>query len=293
MQAFIGLCRERQMKEDDAFIAQRVAELMHHPGLFAWYLFDEPDLSHQYVPPEVLCRPYQQIKGLDPCHPVVLTCARDDAVPNYRGCSDVYWTQVYGDTKFVARRIPKNRADIAPETAHAAILHCYDRTQSKLLEEGETPDPNAFQPDAETMRANAFMAIVHGSSSLFWWWWGQGSSRFYTVASVPAAWDALKAVVRDIRSLESQLIADGHAEQWIETPAEGKEIHVLEKRMETGTLVIAVNREKEPLETTIPLRQLAGNHTGNALFPKRATRIVDGQISASFAPLEVRVYLFQ
>lgn len=292
MQAFIGLCRARQMKEDDAFIARRIAELMQHPGLFAWYLFDEPDLSHQYVPPEVLRRSYQQIKGLDPCHPVILTCARDDAVPRYQGCSDVYWTQVYGDTKFVARRIPKNRADIAPETAQAAILHCYDRNQSKLLPEGGTPDLSAFQPDAETMRANAFMAIIHGSSSLFWWWWGQGSSRFYTVANVPPAWDALKAVVRDIRSIEPQLVADGRVEQWIETPAEGKEIHVLEKQMAFGTLIIAANREKEPLQTTIALRGLTGNHPGKALFPDQSAQIVDGRIKASFAPLGVHVYLF-
>ncbi|MBT3378277.1 MAG: hypothetical protein HN742_38495 [Lentisphaerae bacterium] len=292
MQAFIGLCRARQLKEDNAFIAQRIAELMDHPGLFAWYLFDEPDLSHQYVPPRVLRKSYGQIRGLDPYHPVILTCARDDAVPRYRGCSDVYWTQVYGDTAFVARRIPKNRADIAPETAHAAILHCYDRTQSSVYSGGATPDPAAFQPDAATMRANAFMAVVHGSSSLFWWWWGQGSSRFYTVSQVPEAWDALKAVVSDIRSLEPQLIADGRVQQWVQTPAEGKEIHILEKRIASGTLVIAANREKEPYDTIVSLRGLTGNHTGKALFPDRPAHVVNGRIKASFPPLGVHVYLF-
>lgn len=289
LQAFIGLNRRLLMAGDERHVAERVAALMGHPGLLAWYLYDEPDLTHQYVSPPWIERYYRLIKALDPYHPVVLTCAADNAVEPYRHGLDVHWTQVYGATSYVASRIPRHRALLEPGTPVAAILHCYDRTQTGAVQEGLPGDPAKFQPDGRLMRANAFMALTRNSSGLLWWWWGQGSSRYMTVAQAPEAWAALQQIVADIASLRPVLTAEGDIHTWVEEPAEGRQVHVWEKRLADRTVIIAVNRDDQPCEVTLAPRTLPQDCTLEVLFEGGQARVTGGRLPLSFEPLGVHV----
>lgn len=292
MQAFMGLDRKMLQAGNEEFVAERVGALMSHPGLLCWYLYDEPDLLHQYVSPEWMERFYRLIKALDPFHPVVVTCAGDAPVGQYKDSFDVHWTQVYGATSFVASRIPRHRALMKPDWPLAAILHCYDRAQTGLADAGTEFDPDKFQPDARVLRANAFMAVAKESSGLLWWWWGQGSPRYMTIAQVPWAWDALKQVVADIRSLEPILVADGTDQTWIETPEEGFEVHFREKRTANGTLIIAVNRDDKPCRVTFRPRTIPADCRLAVLFEDRQVAVSDGAITEEFEGLGVHVYQF-
>ena len=289
LHVFMGLDRRRLMADDFGFVAERVGTLMGHPALYAWYLFDEPDLAHQYLAPERIVRYHQLIARLDPFHPIILTCAGDSAVPRYRDTGTVYWTQVYGDTRFVARRIPKNRQDLRPETAHAAILHCYDRNQSGALKAGGTVDIAAFQPDSATMRANAFMALAHQSSGLLWWWWGQGSRITLTVSGAPQAWQGLQETIAAIRDLRPLLVAEGESRTQILAPKEELEIHVLEKRVGNRVLLIAVNRDKEEVEVDLPLQLVPADATGQVRVGEGPVATRNGRLRHRFAPIGVLV----
>ena len=290
LQAFIGINRQRLMACDEQFVAARVGALMSHPALFAWYLFDEPDLEHQYVSPVWLGRYYRLIKALDPFHPVVVTCARDGAVAQYRDSLDVHWTQVYGRTAFVASRLEKHREAMHKHTPLAAILHCYDRAQSARTGDAG-PAPAQFQPDGQQMRANAFMAIAHNSSCLIWWWWGYGGSRrYFTVANAPKAWTSLKRTVADIKSLHPVLTADGEIHTWVEKPTEGAEVHVWEKKLSRRTLLIAVNRDKVACKVGFKPRSVPEARRANVLFEGREIEVRDGKLTDTFEPLGVHVY---
>lgn len=289
LHVFMGLDRRRLLADDFDFVAERVGALMLHPALYAWYLFDEPDLPHQYLAPDRLARIHQLITRLDPFHPVILTCAGDPAVPQYRDSGTVYWTQVYGDTRFVARRLPKNRQDLRTETAHAAILHCYDRSQSDAYREGGTVDLAAFQPDAATLRANAFMALTESSSGLLWWWWGQGSRHTLTISQAPEAWQALQGVVADIRALRPLLTAEGQTRQQVLTPQEGVEIHVLEKQVGDKVLLIAVNRDQQAVELDLPLQLAPAKAAATLRVGQGPVASADGKLHYRFPPLGVLV----
>lgn len=286
LQAFIGFNRRLLMAGDERHVAERVAALMGHPGLLAWYLYDEPDLTHQYVSPPWIERYYRLIRALDPYHPVVLTCAADNPVRDYRHGLDVHWTQVYGSTAFVAARIPRHRDLLEPGTPVAAILHCYDRAQSG---EGQVGDPEEFQPDGRVMRANAFMALTKNSSGLLWWWWGQGSPRFFTVADVPEAWADLQQIVADIASLRPVLTAEGEIHTWVEEPAEGVQVHVWEKQTQDRTVIIAVNRDEQPCEVTLAPRTLPQDCALEVLFDEGQAQVTGGRLPLSFEPLGVHV----
>ena len=289
LQAFIGINRRELMRGNFDFVAERVGALMTHPGLLAWYLFDEPDLAHQYVPPDLLEQHYRLIKTLDPFHPVVVTCAGDAAVERYRDALDVHWTQVYGSTSFVASRSDKHRASLRPDTPLALILHCYDRAKTSQAQEGGEVTPEGFQPDARVIRANVYMALAHNASGLIWWWYGQGGDS-YTVAHAPQEWAALRDAVRELKSLEPLLIADGEPETWVERPTEETEIHCWEKRCPDRTVLIAVNRSEEPCEAEIKPRTLPEDCRLRVRFEGREARVEGGVLRDRFEGLAAHVY---
>ncbi|MBN2451651.1 MAG: hypothetical protein JXR77_14780 [Lentisphaeria bacterium] len=288
VQAFIGFHRAALRNHDLDFVAERVGALMDHPALLAWYLFDEPDLAHQYVAPERLREQYGLIKSLDPNHPVIVTVAQHHRMPDYHDTYDVYWSMDYGNTAHVARNFEFHRGKLDPETPLLSILHCYDRGQP--ADGPQAPDPARFQPDAAMLRANAFLAIAHGSSGLCWWWWGQGGTRYLTVAKVPWAWEALKQVFRQIISLEPVLTHPAPARMWIEKPADTEtEVHLWEKALPDRTVVIAVNREPIPCRIAIaPAAPRQG--TVRVLFEDRVLTVDQGTFADGFGPLAVHVY---
>ncbi len=291
LRVFMGLSRARLMAFDERFVAERVAALMGHPALLAWYLYDEPDLDHQYVSPMWLERYYRLIRALDPFHPVVVTCAHDGAVPLYRDALDVHWTQVYGSTAFVASRLDRHREMLRPGTPLSAILHCYDRAQTGELRGDLPPDPARFQPDGRTMRANAFMALAHNSSCLEWWWWGYGGGdRYFTVANAPAAWASLRQTVADIHALEPALTSEGEIITSVITPAEGVEVHLWEKRLADRVVTIAVNRDEQACRAQWTLRWPPANGTAQVRFEERSVELAGGEIADDFGPLAVHVY---
>lgn len=287
LQAFIGFSRAALQSNDLDFVAERVGKLMGHPALLAWYLFDEPDLPHQYVSPDQLRGQYQLIHALDPTHPVIVTVAQRNMMPDYHDSYDVYWSMDYATPAANVENYEWHRKALRPGVPIMSIVHCYD---GKQRADGESkPDPAKFQPDGRMMRANAFMMIAHNSSGLGWWWWGQGSNTFLTVAHVPEAWAALKQTVADIRVLEPVLTSPAPVRMWIEQPAEGQEVHCWEKKLADRTVIITVNRDPQPCRAKIVSPCLKGGNV-KVLFEDRTVAAEQGSLTDEFKPLEVHVY---
>lgn len=284
LQAFIGFYRAALQANDLDFVAERIGALIHHPALLAWYLFDEPDLPHQFVPPSQLRNLYQFIKKLDPTRPVIVTVAQHNMMPEYHDSYDVYWSMDYSTPASNVKNFEYHRSQLKPGVPLMSILHCFDGKQR-----GQDADPNKFWPDAATMHAAAFMAIAHNSSGLCWWWWGQGSNIYLTVAHVPWAWEALKKTVAQIRALRPVLESQAPSRMWIEIPAEGQEVHCWEKKLPDRAVIIAVNRDPQPCRATIksPLLKAGPVHV---LFESRTITAQAGSLSDDFASLGVHVY---
>ena len=287
LQAFIGFDRAKLQAWDEAFVAARVGALSRHPALLAWYLFDEPDLPHQYVPPDQLRALYQLIHTLDPMHPVIVTVAQTNLMPRYHDSYDVYWSMDYGTPAANAQNFDGHRAALKPGTPIMSIVHSYDGKQQGPSKGG---DVEKFQPGPEQLRACAFMAIAHNSSGLAWWWWGQGSDLFMTVAHVPKAWAALQETVRQIRELRPLLEAQVEPRMWIERPAEGQEVHLWEKTLPGRTVIIAVNRENKPCTLSVASAAFVGKKQASVLFEDRSVTLAEGKLSDPFAGWAVHVY---
>lgn len=287
LMAFIGFHRERLRAFDEEFVAERIGALSSHPALMAWYLFDEPDLPDQFVPPHQMRDLYQLVKSLDPTRPVIVTIAQRNLMPEYYGCYDVYWSMDYRLPAHNITNFTYHRNNLPEDMPLMSIVHCYDDRQRR----GQVPefDVADFRPTARQMHAAAFMQIVHESSGLCWWWWGQGGDLFMTVAHAPEAWAGLRETIRRIRELAPVLSAQLPARTWIEQVAEDREVHLWEKTLPDRTVIIAVNRDDEPCEAVVRSAALRDGEV-RVLFEDRTVQARDGELTDSFAGWDVHVY---
>jgi len=272
-------------------VANRIAALRDHPALLAWYLFDEPDLPHQYVSPRNLRRLYDFIHALDPYHPVIVTFAVKDSPERYPRCYDVYWTMVYRTPDYVHEKMSRDRNAIG-DVPLMAIVHCYDREQTQLLRAGEPVNDAAFQPDLRMLRANAYTAVAEGSSGLCWWYYGDGRRRFLTAADIPEAWGWLTTVVGELRWLEPILTAQGERVE-VGIRPDDLPLAVMAKRAGDELVIIAANYEEKQFEAefSVPAARFAAEAV--VLFENRKLSMRDGKLLDSFEPLARHVYLIR
>jgi hypothetical protein len=277
-------------------VARRIAALRDHPALLAWYLFDEPDLAHQYVSPESMEEVYQLIRELDPYHPVIVTFAIDNSVGRYPRCYDVHWTQVYGDTDSVHSRLVRHR-EMLPGGALAAILTCNDRRQSELLKQGKPIDDAAFTPTLQKFRADIAMALALGSSGLSWWWYGDKRREWLTAADVPHAWEWLSTAVAEVHEIEPLLTGDGEeVEAGAEVEIADVPCAVRARRVgEKAIVIVAVGgREGDAaMKLTVTVPALRRATRAKVLFEDREVSVADGVIRDTITPVNRHIYLIE
>jgi hypothetical protein len=298
LKAFIGFDRGRNSKQgliqlNYAHVAQRIALLRDHPGLLAWYLFDEPDLSNQYVAPRNLESLYNFIKALDPYHPVVVTFVYKDSIARYgKGCYDVYWAMCYDNPEVVDRRLENYKNLLGSERPYLAILHSFDRGHHRKSSPGLSVDHISFRPDLKMFRANAYLAIAHGSSGLCWWWYGDDRENDSSVSDVPIAWQWLSRVAGEIRQLEPLLTARARdLPLSVQHYTNGIKVRTRAIITQNAITIIAVNPDPtHEAQVAISSKAFPQSATAKVRFEDRGIKIEDQELNDSFEPYAVHVY---
>lgn len=290
LRVFIGFDRGNHsgqglVQGNDAHVVRRVAALAGHPGLFCWYLFDEPEVPGQYVSARTLTRFADTIRTLDPYHPVVVT-TWGSRMNSYRRSWDTHWSQSYSRPAQVVQTLQEHRKLLLNASPITFLAHCYDQKQSAVLRAGGTVAPAAFEPDAAWMRAAAFAGVTQRANGLIWWWYADGTKDYYTVARVPAAWQALCGVVAQVRELRPVLVADGSPECATVAVADGA-IEVWSKRVQGERTVIAVHTGEQDVTAAIPM---PGTGAVRVLFEDREVMRQGGALQDAFGRYGVHIY---
>jgi hypothetical protein len=231
-------------------VAKRVGTLCDHPGLFCWYLFDEPEIPGQYVSPKLLTEFADLIRELDPYHPVVMTTWNKSMI-NYRRTWDTHWTQAYSASpKGVWDQIEQHKRYLNYESPITLLVNCNDGKQGRLLRTGVKPDPTKFERDYAILRSTAFMSITEETNGLWWWWFARGTNQFYTAAQVPEAWANVVKVVKEIGSLRPIINADAPVKTG--TVVVGKDqVEWWVKKVGGKTTLIAISTAEEPIKVEL------------------------------------------
>ncbi|MBI4178742.1 hypothetical protein HY522_04845 [bacterium] len=82
--------------DTDAWI-QKISGLKSHPALFAWMIYDEPDVNRK--PVEQVAWAYRTLKSVDPAHPVYQTLYNPYRYADYAPYCDIFAVVPYIVTK--------------------------------------------------------------------------------------------------------------------------------------------------------------------------------------------------
>lgn len=259
LRAFIGFDRRAICEAKLDVIARRVGALADHPGLFVWYLFDEPEIPTQYVSPVLLTRFANLIRALDPYHAVVMT-TWGKGMNRYRQTWDTHWTQAYYEPDAIVRQIDEHRQLLLNQSPITLLVHCFDKKQTATFRTTGKYDPDAFQPDRDWMRCAAFLGLTQHANGLWWWWFARGDRHYLNIILVPKAWQAFTELIRELKGLQRFLDApfarngrrtvNGQTVVWATRNAGDETLLVIAN---TGTEPVTVNLDQE---TGIPLGAL-------------------------------------
>lgn len=210
LRAFIGFNRRTLVAGDFAPLARRVGALAAHPGLFCWYLFDEPEIANQFVSPDMLTAFADLIRALDPYHVVVMT-TWNKTMNEYRRTWDTHWTQAYGDPAGVVQTLDEQRGYLKGgwESPITLLVNSNDGELGKLWRKGVTPDPAKYAKDYNYLRGCAMLALPENCNGIWWWWYAPSTREYFTVAQTPRGWADLLKILAELRALRPVIEADG------------------------------------------------------------------------------------
>lgn len=160
--------------------------------LFAWYLFDEPDLND--MPPEKYSLLAGQLRALDPTRPIFLTVLSPRRYAEYAGECDIFATTVYP-----VRHEDEQDNNLWPVAwaTDAAVRAAKGRPVWAVLQAFFGEPAWERNPTPEEVCVMAFLALNHGASGILYFSYKSGDKP------LPEQTDLYDGIV----NLNSQLAA--------------------------------------------------------------------------------------
>lgn len=203
-----------------------------HPGLGAWYVYDEPELHGRTV--EEMAWAYGLVDRLDPYHPKVV-CQVGWTDDRYVDSLDVLMPDPYPiratnsrPLRSVARAVHEARRTVSDEKPVWPVLQWY------AYEGGRFPAPTE-------MRCMAFLAVAAGAKGLTWY------SFYHGYKNDAAHWPDLQAIGRELRGIEDIVLAPEADIRLATDPAEPP-VEMLLKQSPNGLHLVLVNYSDQPLQ---------------------------------------------
>jgi hypothetical protein len=163
------------------------SRVVSHPSLLGWIFGDEPDLQSNAIPPSTILAEYNAIKAVDPNHPVLLTLTAGfyaplNHVPAWMNGSDSYYYDYCAAADVVGFDIYPIygwcRKDWLAYVGGAQdeLRVKYSRGLRSTYQWIECvkccskwcsyPERSAYGPYPNEIRAEVWLAIVHGAKSI-------------------------------------------------------------------------------------------------------------------------------
>ena len=160
------------------------------------------------------------------------------------------------------------------------------RKKVDVLEELRAED-FVFCPNPREIRAMAYLSLVHGALGVMIYP-GSGGPRHVTIRDFPEDWRAVCAIAAELRHLSPMLLAPDRPVGIVCEP-EGTGLHMMTRRFEGKTYVIAINPGKLPIA---PVFSFPGKREARieVLFENRTIQTVGGTFRDMFQAGEARVY---
>lgn len=294
-------------------------EFKNHRSIIGWMHGDEPDNAQSlgqgkgYGPPilpEKIIRDYERMRAADPTRPVLLNLGQGVAYDNYigrgvrrnhpedypeyiKGCDiasfDIYPVvhdnkEVAGKLEFVAQGVER-----LGQWSHGEkqVWNCIECTHISNPTSQATP---------EQIRAEVWMALIHGSRGLIYF-----VHQFKPVFKEAALLDdpetlmAVTSINRQIQELSPALNSPNITTGvFLKSSSEEVPIAWMLKRRDAKSYLFTVNMRNQPTVGTFQFRDSSLQPTAavKVLGETRSISISNGEFKDDFKPYEVHLYQF-
>ena len=183
-------------------VEQRIKALRDHPGLWAWYVADEPD-AQSFDPDAVLdCR--RLVEALDPQHPTLSVLCRPDKFEQYAESGHVLMYDPYpvpvSPIDVVGKNLAKLKAVAGPGRPTVAVLQAFD------WQAYDWRRVDSRAPTLQELRCMAYQAAVADVSGILFFCY-HNEAQSVRACDNPRGWADLSSVARELRLLTPALLA--------------------------------------------------------------------------------------
>jgi len=260
-----------------------VSKFKDHPGLLAWYLWDEP--GGWGIHPKKLIQQYETIKKLDPYHPVIIVSYMPDVLSAYAPACDILAPDLYPihhirnvPMTWIAESIDRGAAAIGPGQCLWFVPQAFGQA---LGDWGRWALPT---PEEE--RIMVYLGLIHGVKGLSYYVWN------HAWCPDSPCWKEVKRIQNELAELAPMLLDGSPPAEVGVFPPNG--VHVLAKRYEGRLYILTANPSKDRVSVEFQLpRSLAPNCRVEVPYEKRTLEAREHKFRDEFNAHSVHVYSVQ
>lgn len=271
----LHLCNYLRGKNDFEAIRAVVSRRKNEPGLFAWYLADEPEAYGDT--PEILRQAYSIIKDIDPNHPVLVLTNAPGMLAHYQGAADVILADPYP--------IPSYPLKMVADWTDAAVQAAAGKQAVWMTPQGfgwgDLGASTDRPPTPDEFTNMLYTCFIHGAKGILWWPYSVPRQKY---------WDHFTKMGRQCGIFEPFILFGQPAAGMVEGVQVQGEVHWRAWEHEGKVLVLAVNLSREPRPLTVPVPQ--GVERVQALAGEQEAVVQEGTLRETLPPAGSRAYLF-
>ncbi len=272
-------------EEEAEGLRARVAALKDHPGIFAWYMADEPELRPALVE---RCRQLREVVAQeDPFHPTIMLNDTIAGVHKYIDGGDITMPDPY--PCFIKGGLAAQPIEKTGEFIKA----CQEASRGRR---GIWATPQAFNygdygrknqrgPTLTELRNQLYQAVIYGAKGFLWYTHSQ-------VNNYPDLWVGMPWLSFEVADLKSAILADPAEEVKVAVDApQPRHIHVSPRRVDGNLYLFVVNTATEPQEVRLTIAPAPGLRSLYVVSEQRNVPLTEGtQITDTFDTYETHIY---
>ncbi len=270
--------------EEAAGLRDNIAGLMDHPGVFAWYMADEPELRPAL--PERCRALYETIRDVDPYHPCIMLNDTIAGIYKYVDGGDILMPDPY------PCYIKGGLAAQPIEKVGKFIQACADAGRGRKaifatpqgFNYGDYGKKNQRGPNFAELRNELYQCVVYGAKGFLWYTYSH--TQNYPDIDLGMKWLSF-----EVADLKDWILAEPHSTRTVTVEADQADhIHASVREANGRTVIIAVNTSTEPQDVTLSIAPAIAREELHVVSEGRTIALNEGAITDHFGTYETHIY---
>lgn len=267
--------------ENISGVKEFVNTYKHHPSVYGWYLYDEPEIQKPAISPDTLQRVYDAIKEEDKSKPVALVFADIKKIQPYMGAMDILMWDRYP----CEQGVQEFKWMSSYQNAFNKVVYLANVNNKKFWNVLQGYSDNKYNkrlPTKAEFRYMFYLSVLEGADGLLVW--------AHFLSSDPWNKSVLYPAIRELKKYIPAIITGEELTNSVQVNHSEVKLKLFTIPKTKKYLMIVVNQKQARINFTIKLRPgLAGKAV--AINEKTITYLsAQASFSAFLNPYEVRLY---